>query len=138
MWKYCDFEICPWHQSNTKRQLLQSSARHSDKNNIRNKKSESISERQLPKCDQQDEEEIDACRSAKIIPSCESKTNEGKARNDTRRTKDKSEQINEPEATDISVNSTQKKSSSGKRSRPKTAPASVQTNGVTLKILFLN
>ena len=74
----------------------------------------------MEKCDQEDQQKIDAHETAKIIPS-ESETNVGVTKNDIERTKDKSSEVNEPDKKEIIADKTSKSNNSGK-SRPKTAP----------------
>ena len=74
----------------------------------------------MEKCDQEDQQKIDADETAKIIPS-ESETNVEAAKNDIERTKDKSSEVNEPKKKEIVADKTSK-SNNSEKSRPKTAP----------------
>ena len=127
MWKSCEIEICPWHDPHWRGKQSSASRSDNNKNKIRRKKSKSTSMNDSRNCDQIEQEEIDACKSAKIIPSCESKTNEKEARTDKERTKDNSERINEPASTEVEAHSLEKQNKNiKKKSRPKTAPPCVQ------------
>ena len=117
MWKSCEIEICPWHDTRYKRKG--SYQAKSSKKKSHKKKSESILKSEP---NEKEEQKINAGLPAKVIPS-ESETNEKVAKNDTKEIKDKSENTNGPEKKKTVPNKTSERKSSAKQ-RPKTAPAS--------------
>ena len=118
MWKYCEIEICPWHEPRIKRkEKVQSSHSRSGHKKKMRRRSESISKE---KSNQRELQETNACKTAKVIPS-ESETNEVQTKNDTKETKDKSPKVNELKKKEIVADKTSK-SSKSEKDRPKTAP----------------
>ena len=120
--KYCEIEICPWHlPSNKMRERgVHAKFKQNTKRKVQRKKTES---KLFEKCNQNEEQEIDASQPAKTIPS-ENEPNEDMVKNDTDRTKDKSEDINESPKKEMVPGPSEKRSKSIKTTeqRPKTAP----------------
>ena len=120
--KYCEIEICPWHvPSNKMRERgVHAKFKQNSKRKVQRKKTES---KLFEKCNQNEEQEVDASESAKNIPS-ENEPNEDVVKNDKHRTKDKSEDINESQEKGTVPGPTEKRSKSIKttKQRPKTAP----------------